>query len=99
MSILIKHFTFNYISQFAHGDTSFHRGDFQKAAVLVWLSYVGKLLVKMTHVGKTQSFLRFDRWGVIFKNRIVAGFLDLGINFKVSEIKDHPKPIEGQSFD
>lgn len=59
MSILIKHFTFNYISQFAHGDTCFHHMDFQ-IAILVLFSYARKfVLVKMTHIGKTQFFF-FD---------------------------------------
>lgn len=49
MSILIKHFTFNYISQFAHGDTCFHHMDSQ-TAILVPFSYAGKfVLVKMIY--------------------------------------------------
>lgn len=42
MSILIKHFTFNYISRFAHGDTCFHHMDFP-IAILVLFSMQGNL--------------------------------------------------------
>lgn len=84
MSILIKHFTFNYISHFAHGDTGFRHMGFQ-IAVLALFSYAGKfVLVKTTHMCKTRFFLRLGGWEVLFEGRIVAVSLDFRLDFKGS---------------
>lgn len=57
MSVLIKHFTFNYISQFTHGDTGFHHMGLQ-AAILLLFAQAGEVLLEGndSHM-KNPSFL------------------------------------------
>lgn len=91
MSVLIKHFTFNYISPFAHGDTCFYHRDFQMAAISVLFSYARRfVLVEMTHRRKTPVFLWLDRWEVIFQKRRAA-FVDFRTGFKVSRSREPPR--------
>ena len=50
MSILIKHFTFNYISQFAHGDTCFHHMDFAVSILVLFFGSGKFVLAKITRI-------------------------------------------------
>lgn len=70
MSILIKHFTFNYISQFANGDDAFITWTFQSLiSTVFWFRKFGE---NNAHMKKPSFFLDFDQWDITLKKIIVT---------------------------